>query len=62
MSSTVTIPVDSVCERHDCKTLARYAYIVTGDTGVDGVAVYCSKHSVQMDESDVHTAIAEVDR
>lgn len=62
MSSTVTIPVNSVCERHDCKTLARFAYIVTGDYGVDGVAVYCSEHSEQMDDSERHTAIAEVDQ
>ena len=62
MSSIVTIPVDSVCERHGCNESAHYAYIVKGSVGVDGIAVYCPEHSEHIDTSNAHTAIAEVDR
>ena len=52
-----TTPVESVCEIHDCSNKAQNAYVVTGDIGSDGVAVYCSEHSAQMDRSDNHTEI-----
>jgi len=55
-----TTPVESVCEIHDCSNTAQNAYVVTGDIGSDGVAVYCSEHSAQMDRSDNHTEIGVV--
>ena len=61
MSSTVTIPVATHCERYDCSNKARYAYVVTGEVGKDGVAVYCSDCSKIIDGSENHTAIAEVE-
>jgi hypothetical protein len=63
MSKTVTVPVEGVCQHKYCRETGEYAYVVTGEFGEDGVAVYCTQHSEQWaDESESHSAIAEVDR
>jgi len=61
MSETVTVPVAEVCEYNSCNAESEFAYIVTGDYGKDGIAVYCDEHSESWaDPSENQTPIAEV--
>jgi len=54
------VPVSQSCEDKDCHAPAEYSFVVTGDFGKDGIAVYCSDHADERDRSDVHTAVGEV--
>ncbi len=56
----VTVPVSQSCEDRDCHAPAEYAYVVTGELGTDGIAVYCNTHAYERDHSDVHTPVGTV--
>jgi len=58
--SVATIPVSQMCEDKDCQAPAEFAFVVTGDFGKDGIAVYCDDHATERDRSDVHTAVGKV--
>jgi len=61
MTAIVTIPVSDTCEHKSCSDHPAFAYVVAGEVGKDGVAVYCDRHSQSYaDPSGGHTAIAEV--
>jgi len=61
MGKTVTVPVADKCEYRGCSDDPTVAYIVTGDYGKDGIAVYCDEHSESWaDSSENQTPIAEV--
>lgn len=56
---TVTLPVSRQCEHKDCDDDPTTAYVVTGQVGKDGIAVYCDEHADNFaDPSSHHTTIA----
>ncbi|MFB6197067.1 MAG: hypothetical protein ABEI52_02195 [Halobacteriaceae archaeon] len=58
MSQSITIPVADECEHRDCGDDPEFAYVVNGEVGTDGVAVYCGFHAETFaDTSTNHTAL-----
>lgn len=60
--TTATIAVSRQCEYKKCNGSPTNAYVITGDVGEDGIAVYCERHSEEWaDGRDSHTAVTTVD-
>lgn len=62
MTATVTVSVSDECEDAGCDDAAKYAYIVTGELGTDGIVVYCATHAEGVEDSPKHTILTTVDR
>jgi len=61
MSESITLPVADECEHRSCDADPEFAYIVIGEAGTDGVAVYCPGHSETFaDPRPTHTALTSV--
>lgn len=62
MTAILRMPVSGTCEHKDCEQNAEIAFVVSGDFGKDGVAVYCESHADRFAEPrDSHTALTTVD-
>jgi len=62
-TATIKQLVSDICEHKDCARRSTVAYVVTGEFGKDGIAVYCDHHAeLYANPSDVHTTYCEVQR
>jgi len=61
MSAILKMPVSGTCEHKNCERAPEFAFVVSGDAGKDGVAVYCERHADHFaDSRDSHTALTTV--